>query len=92
VSADGAATEVARLRLEDLGSVSLGPGLRATSMTYKRAVVIIDLATKRLTRVPLAPDSQFASEVRAGAGWVATLSYVENRSSKVRFYRLTEGR
>ena len=54
VDAAGLATEIARLRSRDFGVVALGPGLRATSMTYKRDVVIVDLATRR-------PDEDTAS-------------------------------
>jgi len=88
VSVAGVATEVARLSSRDLGVVALGPGLRATSMTYKRDVVLVDLTTRRLTRIALPPNGQFASEVRVGPGWLMTLSYAENRRSAVRFYRV----
>ncbi len=92
VSAAGVATEIARLSSRDLGVVALGPGLRATSMTYKRDVVLVDLTTRRLTRIALPPNGQFASEVRAGPGWSMTLSYAENRRSAVRFYRVVGDR
>jgi len=91
VSADGVATEVARLPLRDLGVVALGPGLRAASMTFTRTMVTIDLPARRLTRLPLPPNSDFASEVRAGPGWIVTLGYAENRKSKVRLYRIVQG-
>jgi Zn-dependent protease with chaperone function len=88
VSADGEATEVARLPLQDLGVVALGPGRHAASMTFKREIVTIDLAARRLTRLPLPPNSDFASEVRAGPGWVVTLGYTANRKSTVRLYHV----
>jgi hypothetical protein len=88
VSADGEATEVARLPLQDLGVVVLGPGGRVASMTFKREIVTIDLAARRLTRLPLPPNSDFASEVHAGPGWIVTLGYAENRKSTVRSYRV----
>lgn len=88
VSAEGVATEIARLPSQDLGAIALGPGLRATSITFKGTAVIIDLVTRRLTRVSLPPNSRFGSEMRAGPGWLATLSYAENRRSKVRLYRV----
>ena len=88
VDANGVAEEVARLPSQDLGVVSLGPGLRAASMKYDRSIQLIDLATRRLTKIPLPRGSDYAAEVRSGPGWVATLSYAENRRSKVRLYRI----
>lgn len=89
VDASGTATEIARLPSQNVGVVTLGPGLEATSMTYNRDVLMIDLTTRRLTRVSLPPNSQFGSEVRSGAGWAVTLGYAENRRSTVRLYRVT---
>lgn len=88
VSARGEATEVAEVASQDLGVVTVGPGLHVTSMTFQRAIVVIDLAARRLTRIPLPPNSQFAAEVRAGPGWIVTLGMAENRRSKIRYYRV----
>jgi hypothetical protein len=90
VTAAGVATEIAQLPVTDAGVVSVGPGLHASSMTVERAMLIIDLAARGLTRIPLPANSQFAAEVRAGPGYLVTLSYAENRRSRVRRYRITE--
>ena len=92
VDANARVTEVAQLASPDLGVVALGPGARAASMKFDRSIVDIDLATRRLTRFELPPNSEFASEVRVGPGFVVTLSYGENRRSKVRRYRIEGSR
>jgi hypothetical protein len=88
ISAEGEATVVPRLPLQDLGVVALGRGRRAASMTFKREIVTRDLAGRRRARLPLPPNSDFASEVRAGPGWVVTLGYTANRKSTVRLYHV----
>jgi Zn-dependent protease with chaperone function len=86
VTAQGVATEIAQLPTSDLGVVAVGPGRRVSSMTFERVMLVIDLGTRRLTRIALPPNSQYASEVRAGPGYVVTLSYAENQRSTVRRY------
>ena len=88
VNARGDVAEVAQLPSNELRVVSVGPGLQAASSTFDRGVVLIDLAAKRLTRIRLPPNTGFASEVRAGAGWVVTLGYGPNQRSVVRSYRI----
>jgi len=89
IDANGAAVEVARLQVRDLGVMSLGPGPRASSMTYDRTIQTIDLTTRRLTRVPMPAGSDFASEVRSGPGYVVTLGFGENRRARVSLYRIS---
>jgi len=90
VSETGVATEVARLQAQDIGIVAVGPGLRTASMGFDRTVLVTDLAARRLTRIPLPPNSTFASEVRAGPGYIVTLSIDQNRRSTVRLYRVDD--
>ena len=88
VSATGVAVEVAQLPLNELRVVQMGPGARAASTTFDRGIVVIDLASRRLTRIAVPPNSEFASEVRAGPGWVVTLGYGQNQRSTVKSYRV----
>lgn len=88
VSADGSAQEVAQIPVRDMGVVSAGPGLRAASMTFDGTMLLADLAARRLTRVQMPAGTPFASDVRAGPGFVATLGVTERGTSKVRFYTL----
>jgi hypothetical protein len=88
VSASGAVEEVARLSLNELRLVSLGPGLRAASSTFDQHVVVVDLATKRLTSVELPPNTGFAAEVKAGKDWIVTLGYGPNQRAAIRSYRI----
>jgi hypothetical protein len=87
VMADGGTAEVARLSGVALGATAVGPGLRASSVTFDREVVLVDLATRRLTRVTLGADSAaYVSEVRSGPGYVVTLSQSGEGGSVVRRY------
>jgi Zn-dependent protease with chaperone function len=88
VGASGVVEEVAQLSLNEFRLAAVGPGLRAASATFDRGIVAIDLAAKRLTRIELPPNGQFASEVRAGPGWAVTLGYGQNQRSVVRAYRV----
>jgi hypothetical protein len=90
LDANGVAVEIAQLPTEDVGVVSLGPGARAASMRFDRTVADIDLVGRRLTRIALPPNTELASEVRAGPGFVLTLGYGENRRAKVRKYRVDQ--
>ena len=88
LSSRGELAEVAQLNSQDVGNVTAGPGLRVASMTFKRELIAVDLAAKTLIRVELPPNTTYASDVRAGAGWAATLTYADNRRSTVRLYRI----
>jgi len=88
VSGEGDATEIARRGARDLGVVTVGPGLRATSMTFERAILVMDLATRRLTRIAMPPNGEYASEARSGPAYVVTLGYAETGRSMVRRYRV----
>ena len=88
LSPRGELVEVAQLNAQDFGNVSAGPGLRVASMSFTRDIIAVDLATKRLVRASLPPNTIYASEVRAGPGWAATLTYADNRRSTVRLYRI----
>jgi Zn-dependent protease with chaperone function len=88
LSSRGELTEVAQLKSQDLGNFTAGPGLRVASMSFSRAIIAVDLATKKLVRASLPPNTSYASDVRAGPGWAATLTYAENRQSTVRLYRI----
>jgi Zn-dependent protease with chaperone function len=88
VSASGGVEEVAQLSQNDFRLAAVGPGLWAASGTFDRAIVVVDLAAKRLTRIALPPNGSFASEVRAGPGWAVTLGYGQNQRSVVRSYRI----
>ncbi|HEX6052724.1 MAG TPA: M48 family metalloprotease, partial [Gemmatimonadaceae bacterium] len=88
VTADGVATELARLRGSELGVMAVGPGPRASSMQFDGSLLVADLAARRLTRITLPQGSDYPSEVRTGDGYVVTLSYPENRRSVVRRYRV----
>ena len=89
VTAEGVATPVAHLSGSDVGVIVAGPGLHAASMSFDAStMVLVDLEARRLTRVPLPPGSQYASEIRAGPGYVVALSYAENGRHKVRKYRV----
>jgi hypothetical protein len=88
LSSRGDLVEVAQLSSQDVGIVSAGPGLRVASMSFRRAIIAVDLAAKTLVRTPLPPNTVYASEVRAEQGWAATLSYTDNRRSTVRLYRI----
>ena len=88
LSSRGELTEVAQVTGQDFGNVVAGPGLRVASMSFSREIISVDLATKRLVRALLPPNTTYASDVRVGPGWAATLTYAENRSSTVRLYRI----
>ncbi len=88
VSATGDVEEIAQLSLNEFRLATVGPGLRAASATFDRGIVVIDLATKRLTRVELPPNGQFTNEVRAGPGWAVALGYGQNQRSTVKAYRV----
>ena len=88
LSSSGELTEVAQLNSQDFGNVTAGPGLRVASMSFARDIIAVDLATKKLVRASLPNDATYATEVRAGAGWAATLTYVDGRRSTVRLYRI----
>jgi Zn-dependent protease with chaperone function len=88
IDANGTAVEVAQLRSQDVGAIAVGPGARAASMKFDRSIQVIDLAARRLTTISLPPTTVYATEVRAGPGYVATLSQAENRRSMVRLYRI----
>jgi hypothetical protein len=91
VNADGSTSEVARLPGVDLGATAVGPGLRAASVTFDRAIVVVDLAERRLTRVNLGVTDRaaYVTEVRSGQGYIVTLSQSDGRRSVVRRYRIT---
>ena len=55
-------------------------------------VVLVDLATRRLTRVSMPTQASFATEVRSGPGWIVTLGYGQNQRSTVRTYRIDTAR
>jgi hypothetical protein len=86
VTANGMATEVARLSLQDVGMMSVGPGPRVASMGFDRAIVLVDLASRRLTRIPMPRDTPYSTDLRVGPGWIVTLGYGDNRRSVVRRY------
>jgi len=88
VDANGTVAEVAQFPTRDLGVMALGPGPRAASMKFDRSVQTIDLATRRLTTIPLPAGTDYATEVRARGGYVVTLSYSEKRRGTVRRYRV----
>ena len=88
IDASGTAVEVAQLPSQNLGVVSVGPGARAASMRFDRSIQLIDLATRRLTTIRLPPGSDYGSEVRAGPGYVVTLTHNQNRRATVRLYRI----
>jgi Zn-dependent protease with chaperone function len=86
VTASGMATEVARLSMPDVGAVSVGPGPRVASMGYDRHMVLVDLVTRRLTRIPMPPNTPYSADIRVGPGWIVTLGYGDNQRSVVRRY------
>ena len=89
VTSDGVATEVARVSGGDMGAMVAGPGLHAASMALDReALVLVDLAARSLTRVPLPAGGEYASEIRTGPGYIVTLGYAQNGRATVRKYRL----
>ena len=89
VTSEGAATEVARVSGSDMGAMVAGPGLRAASMAFDQgAMVLIDLAARRLTRVPLPAGGEYASEIRSGPGYIVTLGYGQSGRATVRKYRV----
>jgi hypothetical protein len=88
VNAAGTVEEIAQLSMNDLRLGALGPGLHAASSTFDGSVVLVDVAARRLTRIKLPPNTAFASEVRAGPGWVVTLGYGQNQKSVVRAYKI----
>jgi hypothetical protein len=88
IDGNGKAVEVAQLASHDIGVLGLGPGLYLAGMKFDRTIEIIDLATRRLTKIATPAGTDYAGEVRAGPGFVATLSYAENRRSTVRLFRL----
>jgi Zn-dependent protease with chaperone function len=89
VSARGVVAEVAQLSSSELRLVAVGPGLRMVSSSFDGGIVIIDLATKRRTRIELPPNTEFASEARAGPGWAVTLGYGQRTQKfSVRSYRI----
>ena len=84
-----AASEVARLASQENRFVAPGPGLQGASMAFdRRAVLAVDLAARRLTRVSLPANAEYATEVRVGPGWIVTLGYGPNQRSTVRAYRI----
>jgi len=88
IDAKGTAVEVVQLPVQDLGFVALGPGTRASSMKFDRSIVDIDLAARRMTRFVLPPNTEYATEVSTGPGFVVTLSHADNRKATVRRYRV----
>ena len=88
LSSRGEVVEVAQLSSQDVGNVAVGQGLRIGSMSYKRELIVVDLATKKLVRATLPPNTTYASDVRVGPGWAATLNYVDGKRSTVRLYRI----
>jgi Zn-dependent protease with chaperone function len=92
VVTSSSATQVARLSTQDLRINAVTRGLRVASMPFDRGVMIVDLATKRLTRVSLPPNRPFAMEVQAGQDWIVTTEYGQNQKSVVRSYRMGKGR
>jgi hypothetical protein len=75
------AAEVARAATRELRMNSMSRGLRLATMPIDRDVVIVDLSTKRLTRVALPPNRPFAMEVQAGPDWIVTTEYGQNQRS-----------
>ena len=90
VTERGMLTEVARLSMQDFGVVTVGPGPRVASMAYGRAILIADLASRRLTRIPMPPNTAFATEIKVGPGWIVTLAYDNERRSIVTRYRIAK--
>jgi hypothetical protein len=88
VSASGALVDVAQLSSSMMRVVELGPGLRATSSTFDRGIIVVDLAARRLTRIELPPNTPFAAEARVGPGWAVTLGYGRNQKFVVKAYRV----
>jgi Zn-dependent protease with chaperone function len=88
VTASGGATEVAQLPSADVGVVTVGPGPRVASMGFGRAIVTTDLASRRLTRIPMPPNTAYSTEITVGPGWIVTLGYGATQRSVVRKYRL----
>jgi Zn-dependent protease with chaperone function len=87
VTETGVATEVARVPLQDLGVVTIGPGPRIAAMGFDRAIVIADLVSRRLTRIPMPSTTPYSTDVAVGPGWIVTLGYDGERTSVVRRYR-----
>jgi hypothetical protein len=90
VSANGEASEIARLALQDVGVVSIGPGPRVASAGFNGSVVFVDLAAQRLTRVSMPPNTSYAMDIAVGPGWIVTLGYDGERRSVVRKYRIVK--
>jgi Zn-dependent protease with chaperone function len=88
VGETGDIEEVAQLSINEFRVAAVGPGLHAASAMFDRGIVVVDLAAKRLTRIALPPNGQFATEARAGPGWAVTLGYGQNQRSVVRSYRI----
>ena len=88
VGASGVVEEVAELSRSEFRLAMVGPGLRVASATFDRAIVAVDLAAKRLTRIDLPPNGPIAAEARVGPGWAVTLEYGPNQRSVVRGYRI----
>ena len=73
--------------LQDLGVVTIGPGPRIAAMGFDRAIVIADLVSRRLTRIPMPSTTPYSTDVAVGPGWIVTLGYDGERTSVVRRYR-----
>ena len=68
--------------------MAVGPGLRVASLKLDRSIADIDLATRRLTRIVMPANADYAAEVRTGPGYVITLSHGDRRQTTVRRYRV----
>jgi hypothetical protein len=90
LDAAGVLTEVARPAGQELGVMAVGPGLRVASLKLDRTIADIDLATRRLTRITLPANADYASELRTGPGFVVTLSHGDKRQTTVRRYRVQQ--
>jgi hypothetical protein len=88
IDSSGTAVEVAQLPVQDFGGMWMGPGARGAAMSFTQTIVDIDLAARRMTRVTLPPNTDYASEVTSGPGFVVTLSHGVNRRATVRRYRV----
>ena len=88
LDASGVLTEVARPAGQELGVMSVGPGLRVASLKLDRSIADIDLATRHLTRIVMPANADYAAEVRTGPGYVITLSHGDRRQTTVRRYRV----
>lgn len=87
IDASGGVEEVARLPMDGVGPITVGPGLVVAAIDRGRTVVVGDLAARRLTSLPLPDSARDAVEARFAGGYLATLSHGNGRSA-IRLYRV----